>query len=84
MLYLGWHTQQHVDVVRHRFALDQFHVLLAAQLPQDLPDRTGVLFPKNSFSANFGKASRVCRKKQAKRRKLLSFRNIPISIHPLR
>src|SRR5689334_20775998 len=36
---LGRHAQQHVDVVGHRLALDQLHVLLAAQLAEDLADR---------------------------------------------
>jgi hypothetical protein len=38
MLYRGGHAQQHVDAVGHRLPLHQFDILLAAQIPQDLPD----------------------------------------------
>ena len=38
MLYRRGHAQQHVDVVRHCLTLHQLDILLAAQVPKDLPD----------------------------------------------
>jgi hypothetical protein len=47
-IVLGWHAQQHVDVVRHGVALQNLDLLLSAKLPKNpsyLPPSTSKKLP---------------------------------------